>query len=229
MCNRPRNRRRFKMPSRRINVYCLMWILFLGLLTTIIPVSVGAQGTLSGAAGSASSVTPGATLPMHGVYTVTGTVVSATENKLELTDPDGRTRDFALDPAASYGAAMFRGDQVRVRYDPIEGGMDLAKDIQTLDLTQRLNPPERQREAYAMSQPPTKDPLIAEVAQGDRSGTESGTASGTPLGGAPGTNGVSAELPGTATPLPFMGAAGILLLCMAIGVSLFLRRSARRA
>lgn len=124
---------------------------------------------------------------------------------------------------------MLPGDQVRVRYDPIAGSTNLAKDVQTLNITALLSESERQREGYAMSQPATEGPLMAESSSGEQASTMGETRSGTSSSESPAAGGMPEELPGTATPLPLMATAGILFLGLAIGAGVFFRRSAHNS
>ena len=213
------------MSTRRLNIQCLTWILFLGLTATL-SLPAGAQGsTLM----TADEVAPGASLAIPGSQAVTGTVVTSSDTKLVISDAEGRTRDFALDPAGSFGAAMLPGDEVRVRYDRIESGADLAKDVQTLNVTERLSREERQREMYAMSQPPTEGSLTAEATSLAQASTEPEAATGSPAGDNPAEDGTPEELPATASQMPLMAGAGLLALGAGVGIGLVIRRTVRRA
>ncbi len=208
------------MPSVRLSTLCTICLLSLS-LTLCAPSGTAAQVESQS---SSNAVAPGSSLSISGDQSAIGTVVSSRANRLEITDPDGRSRVFALDPLNSYGAAMLPGDPVRVRYDRIEGGTDLAKAVQTLNLSQRMSEEEQARQAYAMSLPATG---FAPVAQGSARDLAS-MAPGTESQGAPGVAEAQEELPATATAMPIVAVAGIILVGAAFGVRRLARRSAKK-
>ena len=208
------------------------------------PASSTEPGTSQTTSPANGEVAPGTSLKATGAYSLSGTVVSSTTNSLVITDSSGHTRNFVLDPQAPYEAAMNAGDEVRVQYDPIQGGMDLAKNVQTLNVTANMSRREERREMLAASESPTRVPgegnLMAQASTPESpnssattspnaSSTPPSTASSTASSTAPGATGTKEELPGTASPLPLVAAAGFLSLILAFGVGLLRRRADNRA